>query len=79
MLASIGFGPYILGALLCSLAYLILSRTLFSPLRHIPGPRLAALSSWYEFYFDVIQPGRYAFKIKELHEKHGVFGLLDIL
>ena len=46
-------------------------RLYFHPLAHIPGPRLAALTWWYEFYFDVIQPGRYVFKIQELHKQYG--------
>ncbi|GFN11072.1 cytochrome P450 [Aspergillus tubingensis] len=46
-------------------------RLYFHPLAHIPGPRLAALTWWYEFYFDVIQPGQYVFKIQELHTRYG--------
>ncbi|TGO48155.1 hypothetical protein BCON_0249g00030 [Botryotinia convoluta] len=40
-------------------------------LADIPGPKLAALTWWYEFYFDVIQPGQYVFKIQELHKQYG--------
>lgn len=46
-------------------------RLYFHPLSHIPGPKLAALTWWYEFYFDIIQPSRYVFKIQELHEEYG--------
>jgi hypothetical protein len=46
-------------------------RLFFHPVAHIPGPRLAALTWWYEFYFDVIQHGRYVFKIQELHKQYG--------
>ena len=46
-------------------------RLFLHPLAHIPGPRLAALTWWYEFYFDVIQPGQYVFKIQELHKRYG--------
>lgn len=46
-------------------------RLYFHPLAHIPGPRLAALTWWYEFYFDAIQQGRYVFKIQELHKEYG--------
>ncbi|KAL4953185.1 cytochrome P450 [Aspergillus filifer] len=46
-------------------------RLYFHPLAHIPGPRLAALTWWYEFYFDAIQPGQYVFKIQELHKQYG--------
>ena len=50
-----------------------LSRLYLSPLSTIPGPKLAALTSWYEFYYDVILPGRYVFKIQELHSQYGIF------
>ncbi len=46
-------------------------RLFLGPLAHIPGPRLAALTSWYEFYYDVIKPGQYVWKIKDLHAKYG--------
>ncbi|KAL8679521.1 MAG: hypothetical protein Q9186_004203 [Xanthomendoza sp. 1 TL-2023] len=42
-----------------------------SPVVSIPGPKLAAFSFWYEFYYDVILQGRYTWKIAELHEKYG--------
>lgn len=46
-------------------------RLFFSSLAKIPGPKLAALTSWYEFYYDVVQPGQYVWKIKNLHAKYG--------
>ncbi|KAI9372947.1 cytochrome P450 [Aspergillus egyptiacus] len=46
-------------------------RLYFHPLAHIPGPRLAALTWWYEFYYDAIKPGQYVFKIQELHRQYG--------
>ncbi|MCJ1396152.1 hypothetical protein MMC18_009041 [Xylographa bjoerkii] len=57
----------------CLLYYIALGiyRLYFHPLAKFPGPRLAALTLWYEFYFDVIGGGRYLWKVKELHEKHG--------
>ncbi|KAH9883683.1 cytochrome P450 [Xylariomycetidae sp. FL2044] len=53
------------------LSYLLLQRCFLSPLANLPGPRLAALTYWYECYFDVFLPGQYAFKIKSLHQKYG--------
>ncbi|KAI0436938.1 cytochrome P450 [Xylaria telfairii] len=50
---------------------LTISRLFLSPLSAIPGPKLAALTYWYEFYFDGYLGGKYVFKIKELHEKYG--------
>ncbi|OGM45010.1 hypothetical protein ABOM_005772 [Aspergillus bombycis] len=46
-------------------------RLYFHSLSHIPGPRLAALTWWYEFYYDAVQPGQYVFKIQELHKQYG--------
>ena len=52
-------------------------RLCFSPLAKFPGPKLAALTLWYEFYYDVIKRGRYTWKIAELHERHGNLFLLS--
>lgn len=46
-------------------------RLYFSPVAKFPGPRLAGLTFWYEFYYDVIHRGRYTFKIRELHKQYG--------
>lgn len=46
-------------------------RLYFHPLRNIPGPKLAALSSAYEFYFNVIQRGTFIWHLERLHEKYG--------
>ena len=48
-----------------------LYRLYLSPLANFPGPKLAALSFWYEFYFDVIKQGQYTWKIRELHQQYG--------
>ena len=47
-------------------------RLYFHHLAHIPGPKLAALTWWYEFYFDGIKQGRFVFKIQELHKQYGM-------
>lgn len=46
-------------------------RLYLHPLRKIPGPKFAALTWWYETYYDVIKQGQYNFKIQELHKKYG--------
>jgi hypothetical protein len=51
---------------------LVFYRQFLSPLAKVPGPRLAALSFWYERYYDVIKRGRYVFKIKDLHDQYGM-------
>ncbi|KAF7937086.1 hypothetical protein BELL_0704g00020 [Botrytis elliptica] len=50
---------------------LYLYRITFHPLASFPGPKLAAITLWYEFYYDFFHGGRYIFKIKEMHEKYG--------
>ena len=57
--------------LLCYTIYGAIWRLYFSPIAQIPGPRLAALTLWVEFYYDVVLCGRYTFKIAEYHEKYG--------
>ncbi|KAI3329026.1 putative P450 monooxygenase [Xylariaceae sp. AK1471] len=52
-------------------AYILLYRLYFCPIAHVPGPWLASATFWYEFYYDVIQRGRYEFKLQELHARHG--------
>lgn len=50
-------------------------RLYFSPLAKIPGPKLAALTLWYEFYYDVIKRGKYTWRIAEMHTQYGERGL----
>lgn len=57
-----------------ALAYtisIVVYRLYLSPIANIPGPRLAAATFWYEFYFDVVKQGRYTWRIGELHEQYG--------
>lgn len=51
---------------------LVVYRLYLSPLSKFPGPKLAAATLLYEFYYDVVRYGQYTFKIKELHEKYGM-------
>ena len=46
-------------------------RVYFSPLSKFPGPKLAALSLWNEFYWDVVKRGMFMWQIQEMHEKYG--------
>lgn len=54
-----------------SLSSLVFYRLVLHPLARFPGPRLAAITRWYEGYYDVVQNGQYTFKIRELHQKYG--------
>jgi len=53
------------------LAVQTIYRLYFHPLRKIPGPKLAAASSAYEFYFNVIKGGKFIWEIERLHEVYG--------
>lgn len=63
--------------LVVSIAFLLYAgvtvfwRLFFHPLRKIPGPWLAAATSWYEFYQDVVLDGHYVKEYPKLHAKYG--------
>ena len=48
-------------------------RLYLSPLSKFPGPKLAALTMWYEIYYDVLNScgGLYFWRIEQLHKKYG--------
>ncbi|KAL5337385.1 cytochrome P450 [Aspergillus crustosus] len=52
-------------------ASIVIYRLYLSPIAHFPGPRLAALTVMYEFYWEAIQNGQFTFHIGELHKKYG--------
>lgn len=47
-------------------------RLLLHPLAKFPGPKLAAVSRWYEGYYDVVRNGQYTFRIAEMHKQYGM-------
>lgn len=50
---------------------LVVHRLFFSPIARFPGPKLAAITSWYELYYDVVKKGKYLFEIEKMHDKYG--------
>lgn len=54
-----------------ALAGLAAYRLYLGPLAGFPGPRLAALTGWYETYFDCWRRGRYWVEIEKMHEIYG--------
>ncbi|KAJ5543619.1 hypothetical protein N7461_009622 [Penicillium sp. DV-2018c] len=51
--------------------WLTVHRLWLSPISHFPGPKLAALTMWYEYYYDSYLKGQYTFRIAEMHRKYG--------
>ncbi|KAH6625627.1 cytochrome P450 [Boeremia exigua] len=43
----------------------------FSPLSKFPGPKIAAVTLWYEIYYDVFKWGRYWVEVQKMHEEYG--------
>ena len=60
----------LLGLLVWQLT-LTVYRLYLSPIAHFPGPKLAALTQWYEIYYDIYLNGQFTLHVKELHEKYG--------
>ena len=59
------------GVLLLHLYTLAIYRLYLCPIAKFPGPKLAALTLWYEFYYDVVCGGQYGRKIAKLHDEYG--------
>ncbi|KAI1113889.1 cytochrome P450 [Nemania sp. NC0429] len=51
-------------------ATVVFYRLFLHPLARFPGPKLAAISRWYEGYYNIVQNGRYTFKIADLHKEY---------
>lgn len=61
--AVCAYGLYLIG--------LLFYRLWLSPLAKFPGPKLAAATAWYEFYYDAICHGKYTFEIGKMHKEYG--------
>ena len=64
--------PHLIPLFLLYLLSLATYRLFFSPIAHIPGPKLGALSSLYEFYYDCVLFGQFSFQIEKLHKQYGM-------
>ena len=51
--------------------YGLINRLYFSPLAKFPGPKLAAATRWYEFYYDVVKRNRFSWQIQKMHDRYG--------
>jgi hypothetical protein len=54
------------------LAALAVYRLYWHPLAKFPGPRLAAVTSWYEAYYEIALTGQYWKQISLLHDQYGM-------
>ncbi|KAJ4323564.1 hypothetical protein N0V84_004305 [Fusarium piperis] len=67
-LAAVGAaGLFWVSYLTCKVIY----NLFFHPLSKFPGPKIAAIGTYYEFYHDVIRDGTYLWRIEEMHRKYG--------
>ncbi|KAJ3752765.1 cytochrome P450 [Lentinula raphanica] len=57
--------------LLIYIGTLTLYRLYFHPLRKYPGPLLAALTDWYELYYNIVKGGALVTEIEKLHKFYG--------
>ena len=67
VLAAVSVGLWML--------YGVVYNLFLSPLAKFPGPKLAAITPWYEFYWDGIQGGQYYFEIEKMHKEFGAQNL----
>lgn len=71
------FNIALLVAIATGITYVVsfcIHRLFFHPLRSIPGPKLAAMTGWYEAYFELLHKGlggQFTFHIRDLHAKYG--------
>ena len=47
-------------------------RLAISKLSGFPGPKIAAATYWYEFYYEWWCGGKYIFEIEKMHKKYGL-------
>lgn len=66
-------GQIVLALLVLFLASLIITtyNLFFHPLAKFPGPKVAAATGLYEFWYDVVRQGQYVYKIEQMHCDYG--------
>lgn len=50
---------------------LAIYRLYLHPLADFPGPKICAVTEWYEFYCYIIKGGQWGNEVRIMHEKYG--------
>lgn len=58
-------------ALVVYFGCLSIYRLWLHPLANIPGPKLCAITGWYEVFWDIMVGGQFTFKIEKWHKAYG--------
>ncbi|KIK58359.1 hypothetical protein GYMLUDRAFT_695193 [Collybiopsis luxurians FD-317 M1] len=68
---AFNFYTVVVSVLFSYFAGLALYQLFFHPLHKFPGPALAAVTSWYEVYYNLIKGGELVKELERLHKLHG--------
>ena len=73
MLEALASSVVALAALILVNIGLVVYRLQFYPLAYIPGPKIAAATRWFKFYYDILKyPFRqYMYKVNRMHQQYG--------
>lgn len=66
-----------LGVVVATFATYLALKALYNlylhPLRKFPGPKLAAIGPYYEFYYDVMKDGMFLWEMERMHQVYGTW------
>ena len=62
----------VLGAWLLTRIVQAIVSVYFGPLSHVPGPKLAAATTWWKAYIEVVKQVSWTDKLVELHSTYGI-------
>lgn len=71
IIATVGVLPLLAASIISYVITLAVHRLYLHPLAKFPGPRIAAVTSWYEGYYEIVKNGQYSRKISKLHDEYG--------